>query len=195
VEGSADGEGAIEGEGVADGEGTADGEGSADGEGGVDATYEQLLPIFASAESSGNNTLTLTEIQSVLPGFTQQDLDEADYNGDGQLSVGELLQRVGGGILSHADISGDSIVQLTELLRVIQFYNAGLYACAENAGATEDGFALTVPPSEPACVLHSVDQNGDKVISLSELLRGIQLYNFGGYTWCPDGGTEDGFCG
>ncbi len=195
VEGSADGEGAIEGEGVADGEGTADGEGSADGEGGVDATYEKLLPIFATAESGGNNTLTLAEIQSVLPAFTQQDLNDADYNGDGELSVAELLQRVGGGILTHADTNGDSIVQLTELLRLIQLFNAGQYACAENSGATEDGFALTAPPSEPACVLHSVDQNGDKAISLSELLRGIQLYNLGGYTWCPDGGTEDGFCG
>ncbi len=39
------------------------------------------------------------------------------------------------------------------------------------------------------------DQDGDKVISLSELLRGIQLYNLGGYIWCPGGGTEDGFCG
>jgi hypothetical protein len=157
--------------------------------------YEQLLYDFASAENNGDLTLTLAEIQSQLPAFTQQDLDAADYNGDGELSVAELLQRVGGGILCHADTNGDSIVQLTELLRLIQLYNAGLYACAENAGATEDGFALTAPPSEPACVLHSIDQNGDKVITLSELLRGIQLYNLGGYTWCPGGGTEDGFCG
>ena len=195
TEGTPEGEGAVDGEGVVDGEGTADGEGSSDGEGGDDTTYEQLLQSFVAAESSGNNTLTLAEIQSVLPGFTQQELDDTDYNGDGELSVAELLQSVGGGILSHADTNGDSIVQLTELLRLIQLYNAGLYACAENAGATEDGFALTAPPSEPACVLHSVDQNGDKEISLSELLRGIQLYNLGGYTWCPGQGTEDGFCG
>jgi hypothetical protein len=183
----------VDGEGLT--EGAPEGEGAVDGEGGDDATYEQLLQSFVAAESSGNNTLTLAEIQSVLPGFTQQELDDTDYNGDGELSVAELLQSVGGGILSHADTNGDSIVQLTELLRLIQLYNAGLYACAENAGATEDGFALTAPPSEPACVLHSVDQNGDKEISLSELLRGIQLYNLGGYTWCPGQGTEDGFCG
>ncbi len=178
---------------VSEGEGEGDGEG--EGEGGADATYEQLLQSFATAESSGNNILTLAEIQSVLPGFTQQDLDDADYNGDGELSVAELLQRIGGGILSSADTNGDSIVQLTELLRLIQLYNAGLYACAENAGATEDGFSLSATLNEPACVLHSIDQNRDKVISLSELLRGIQLYNLGGYTWCPTGGTEDGFCG
>ena len=187
AEGEGEGDGAQEGE----GEGPAEGE----GEGGAGSLYEQLLQAFATAESSGNNTLTLAEIQSVLPAFTQQELDDADYNEDGELSVGELLQRVGGGILCHADINGDSIVQLNELLRLIQLYNAGQYHCAENAGASEDGFELIAPPSEPACVLHSVDQNGDKSISLSELLRGIQLYNLGGYTWCPGGGTEDGFCG
>jgi len=179
--------------GVAEGEGEGDGEG--DGEGGDDAIYEQLLPLYATAESSGNNTLTLAEIQSELPGFTQQDLDDADYNGDGELSVGELLQRVGGGILISADTSGDSILQLTELLRLIQLYNGGLYACAENAGATEDGYSLSATLDEPLCVLHSIDQNGDKVITLSELLRGIQLFNLGGYTWCPGTGSEDDFCG
>jgi hypothetical protein len=177
------------------GEGEVEGVAEGEGEGTADTLYEQLLGIFATAESSGNKTLTLAEIQSILPGFTQQDLDDADYNGDGELSVGELLQRAGDGILNSTDTNGDSIVQLNELLRLIQLFNAGQYACAENAGATEDGFALTAPPSEPACVLHSVDQNDDKSISLSELLRGIQLFNFGGYTWCPTGGTEDGFCG
>ncbi len=150
---------------------------------------------FAVADADEDRILSLAEVQTQVPGFTEQDLNEADANGDGKLSVGELLQRVGGGILSHADTNGDFIVQLTELLRLIQLFNAGLYACAENAGATEDGFSLSATLNEPACVLHSVDQNGDKVISLSELLRGIQLYSLGGYTWCPGGGTEDGFCG
>jgi hypothetical protein len=170
-----------------------DGEG--EGEGSADIGYDQLLQAFAAADANDDKLLTLAEIQSVLPGFTQLDLDDADYNGDGELSVAELLQRVGGGILFSADTDGDSIVQLNELLRLIQLFNAGQYACAENAGATEDGFSLSAALNEPACVLHSVDQNGDKVISLSELLRGIQLYNLGGYTWCPTGGTEDGFCG
>jgi len=182
---SSEGEGGTEGE----------GEGVKEGEGSAAAIFEQLLAIYASAESSGNNTLSLAEIQSVLPGFTQQDLDGADYNGDGELSVGELLQRIGGGILISADTNGDAILQLTELLRLIQLYNAGLYACAENAGATEDGFSLSATLNEPNCVLHSIDQDGNKAISLSELLRGIQLYNLGGYTWCPGTGTEDDFCG
>jgi len=182
-----------EGEGLDEGEGEGVKEG--EGEGGADSIFEQLLEIFATAESSGNNTLTLAEIQSVSPGFTQQDLDDADYNGDDELSVGELLQFVGGGILISADTNGDFILQLTEVLRLIQLYNAGAYACAENAGATEDGFSLTAPPSEPNCVLHSIDRDGNKVVTLSELLRGIQLYNLGDYTWCPGTGSEDDFCG
>jgi hypothetical protein len=71
----------------------------------------------------------------------------------------------------------------------------GIRTCAENAGQTEDGFALTAPPNEPNCMLRSIDQDGDKGTSLSELLRGIQRYNFGTYTWCVGGAAEDGFCG
>jgi uncharacterized protein (DUF2141 family) len=74
VEGEGTTEGATEGEGSVDGEGQQEGEtdGEGEGAGSDDETFEQLLQVFATAESSGNKTLTLAEIQSVLPGFIQR---------------------------------------------------------------------------------------------------------------------------
>lgn len=91
---------------------------------------------------------------------------------------------------SHsADRDGNGCINLSELLRVIQFYNAGGLHCD---AATEDGYA----PGDgaTACSPHSSDYNPqDWRISLSELLRLVQIYNGGGYTSCA-GRSEDGFC-
>ena len=81
-------------------------------------------------------------------------------------------------------------ISLSELLRVIQFYNsAGLHCQA----GTEDGFAPS--SGDTSCAAHDSDYNPqDWTISLSELLRVIQFYNSGAYYACPGQGTEDGFC-
>ena len=96
----------------------------------------------------------------------------------------------------------DGIIDLTELLRVIQFYNAprlggnllGEYYCAPG---TEDGY--TADPRESTgqdCAPHASDYNPqDWRINLSELLRIIQFYNSPGFYYCDDADTEgDGFC-
>ena len=91
-----------------------------------------------------------------------------------------------------ADQDADFIIALGELLRVIQFYNAGGLHCAETSGATEDGY-LPGAGLNLSCDPHSTDfapQNWS--INLTELLRLIQFYNIGGYTPCETG--EDGFC-
>jgi hypothetical protein len=87
-----------------------------------------------------------------------------------------------------ADQNGDTLISLSELLRVIQFYNSARYGCGVE---TEDGFA---PEStEESCAAHASDYNPqDWRILLSELLRLIQFYNSGGYHPCEEG--EDGFC-
>jgi len=95
-----------------------------------------------------------------------------------------------------ADQTHNNRIELTELLRVIQFYNSGGFHCAENPGDTEDGF---VPGSglNTACCPHDSDyapSGPDWQIKLTELLRLIQFYNSGGYHYCPADGTEDGFC-
>jgi hypothetical protein len=76
------------------------------------------------------------------------------------------------------------------LLRIIQFYTTGRFHC--EAGS-EDGYAPG--RGTEACRPHDSDYAPrDWRVSLSELLRVIQIYNAGGYTACPEGLSEDGFC-
>lgn len=87
-----------------------------------------------------------------------------------------------------ADPNGDGDISLTELLRVIQFFNVGAFSC--NA-SSEDGYAASA--GDQTCTAHSSDYNPqDWKIQLSELLRLIQIYNSTGYVACAEG--EDGFC-
>ncbi len=89
-----------------------------------------------------------------------------------------------------ADQDNNNVISLSELLRVIQFFNSNGLHC--QAG-TEDGFA---PGSgDQTCAAHDSDYNPqDWLINLSELLRLIQFFNSGGYHACPGEETEDGFC-
>jgi hypothetical protein len=91
-----------------------------------------------------------------------------------------------------ADQDENGSFDLSELLRVIQLYNVGSFHC-DVAG--EDGYAPGLDAAAQACTPHSSDYNPqDWRIDLNELLRAIQFYNTGGYTYCPESGTEDGFC-
>jgi hypothetical protein len=88
-----------------------------------------------------------------------------------------------------ADPSRDYAIDLSELLRGIQLYNALAYHCD---AAAEDGYAPGA--GDQGCAVHTLDYNPqDWRISMSELLRAIQFYNTpGGYAPCDTG--EDGFC-
>jgi formylglycine-generating enzyme required for sulfatase activity len=86
-----------------------------------------------------------------------------------------------------ADTSGDNTIDLSELLRVIQFYNSDRFHCAPES---EDGY--NPGPGDQTCAPHNSDYNPqDWRIELSELLRLIQFYNSGGYHYAY--GTEDDF--
>ena len=105
-----------------------------------------------------------------------------------------ILTEGGERTFHSADIDWDNRIDLSELLRVIQFYNSGGYSCAHPGTPTEDGY-LPGAAGLLNCLFHSGDYNPqDWVLSLSELLRIIQFYNIGGYHHCPELGTEDGFC-
>jgi hypothetical protein len=92
--------------------------------------------------------------------------------------------------LHSADQNGDHLISLTELLRVIQFFNSGGYACANPPSSTEDGYLPG--PGDTACAPHDSDYAPQNfAINLSELLRLVQFFNSEGYS--EGCGTEDGF--
>lgn len=110
------------------------------------------------------------------------------------IDLGPIAEGEGEGenaISQSGDLDRNNTFSLSELLRLIQLYNLGGLHC--EAG-TEDGFAPGAT-GDTACAPHTTDYNPqDWSISLSELLRAIQFYNAGGFFWCPNAGTEDGFC-
>lgn len=91
-------------------------------------------------------------------------------------------------VYHSADQNHDWKISLTEVLRVIQLYNSGGYYCSCN---TEDSYSVT--GNNRTCSPHSSDYYGspDWKIQLYEILRLIQIYNYGSYH--PSTGTEDGF--
>ena len=97
------------------------------------------------------------------------------------------------GVPPHsADQDKNFHIALSELLRVIQFYNAGGLHCAPSGETTEDGYAPGVDPTHQECVLHDSDYDTEHwSISLAELLRLIQFFNSGSYI--AECGSEDHF--
>jgi hypothetical protein len=95
--------------------------------------------------------------------------------------------------IQTGDLDRDGIMSLSELLRIIQLYNLLGYHCADNFTDTVDGFVPS-PGANLACTPHTIDYNVQNwIIELPELLRAVQFFNVGGYTYCPGVG-EDNFC-
>lgn len=88
------------------------------------------------------------------------------------------------------DTDANGKISLSELLRVIQFFNSDGFYC--QAG-TEDGYSPG--PGDISCPGHDSDYNPRNWrISRSELLRAIQFFNSNGYHRCAAENPEDGFC-
>ena len=86
------------------------------------------------------------------------------------------------------DSNWDGAVCLSELLRVVQFYNSEGYHWA--AETTEDSYAPG--PGDTAAVPHDSDYAPQNwAIELTELMRFVQFFNSGGYHTAED--SEDGF--
>jgi hypothetical protein len=110
-------------------------------------------------------------------------------------------------LIHTADLDRNGRIALLELTRVIELYNTrngttrtGCYSVATTS--TEDGFAADSARASAAVVTlpryHSADSNRDGRISLTELTRVIELYNYRSGTtrtgqYKPQTGTEDGF--
>ncbi len=162
-ESTEEGEGVIEGEGFAEGEGAIEGEGLAEGEG---APEGEGLPDEGEMEGiapEGEGLPDEGEMEGIAP------------EGEGLPEEGEME-----GIAPEGEglIEGEGLWE-GEGEGVPEGQAEGLL---EGEGLGE---------GEGEIIHHTADQNGDNRISLSELLRIIQLYNSDGYH-C-DAGTEDGF--
>ncbi len=145
--------------------------------------HRMLLPGTYALEVSapGYVARTITGVAVVSGSFTRRDIT---LTGDGSHPASRHT----------ADTSGNHQISLSELLRGIQLYQSYPersqgYHCdpgTEDDYGTGDGNRWSFPP-------HSSDYApADWQISLSELLRLLQLYNSPGYHACDEG--EDGFC-
>jgi hypothetical protein len=105
-----------------------------------------------------------------------------------------------------ADTDRNYRISLLELTRVIELYNTRFgtvrTGCYNVQDGTEDGFATEPNRASTATVVlskyHSADPNRDAKLSLLELTRVIELYNYRVGTlrtgqYHVQAGTEDGF--
>lgn len=115
------------------------------------------------------------------------------FSGNNQVTLRMGSEGGGAGAFIHSgDANVNARIELTELLRVIQLYNS---ASGFSCGGGEDGFQLG-PSGGFGCPPHAADYEGVNPnwrISLSELLRVVQIYNVGAYFPCGNL-SEDGFC-
>jgi len=147
----------------------------------------QLWGIIITGSGTGVNKL----IGVTYLGADQQEwinsirLAQLDLEGEGE---GE-----GEAAIHSADQNGDGQLSLSELLRVVQIYNSIGYHCTDEVEPTEDGFLPGVDLGNQTCAPHASDYAPqDWSVSLSELLRAIQFFNTGAYHACPE--AEDGYC-
>ena len=154
-----------------------------------------LANEVSAADPGGPGEVDFERASTLIPALDLDTYEAWDTNEDGMLSRRELIVGAGGGdALQTGDQDADLKIDLSELLRVIQFFNSGGYHCAASITATEDGY-FAGPGGALDCFPHNSDYNPqDWLIDLSELLRVIQFYNSLGYHFCPDLLTEDGFC-
>ncbi len=139
------------------------------------------IVVQATTTLSNNSQIPIT-------GVTADGADDKALSKDITINLGKIIVKNNNNYHS-ADTSKDWSISLTEVLRVVQLYNARQYHCQ---GGTEDGYA----PFEGSknCPPHKSDYNPQNWrISLNELLRIIQFFNFPGGSYHPDPNGEDGY--
>ncbi|MBI1318892.1 MAG: hypothetical protein GC168_08070 [Candidatus Hydrogenedens sp.] len=192
-----DGEGSVEGEGSSegtaggevsvDGEGSAGGEVTLEGEGGHEAENSNEGEVN-EGEPEGSAGGEVSEGEGAPEGTAEAESTEGE--GGGEPAEGEETAEGEGETPGHsADTNHDGRIDLAELLRCIQLYN---FREGFHCTAGEDGFGLG-DGDRQGCGFHSLDFMEPRwIITLSELLRGVQLYNLGEIEKC--GTSEDGYC-
>lgn len=219
-EGSVEGspEGTPEGtpEGVVEGEGTPEGtpEGSPEGipEGVIEGTPEGQPEgtIEGTQEGEGITEGTAEGIEEGnvegQPEGTAEGTPEGIVEGSSEGTIEGTPEGIGEGSIEgveegepipphhSADTNQNWKIDLSELLRVIQFFNSWGYHCATEP--IEDGYIPGYNLDLTGCRPHTSDYSPqDWKIDLTELLRLIQIFNIGGYSRdCGNSPSEDGFC-
>ncbi|MCX8064482.1 MAG: PhoPQ-activated protein PqaA family protein [Candidatus Hydrogenedentes bacterium] len=212
TEGVVEGEGTTEGitEGVAEGttEGEGIAEGTPEGEGSIEGITEGTLEGEGVSEGTTEGTIEEGVSEGIAEGTSEgegvvegtiEGTEEGEGTPEGEGVIEGSVEGEGsteGEPLPpyhSADTNKDNQINLSELLRVIQFFNSYGYYCADSPHFSEDGYIPGIGTNH-SCRHHASDTNKDWEISLSELLRLIQFFNSGGYYPCPDQNTEDGYC-
>lgn len=164
------------------GELPTEGEGVSEGEGIPEGVVEGELEGVIEGELEG---VIEGEIEGVVEGQVEGVVEgeiEGTIEGEGEIIT-----------IHSADTNGDSKINLSELLRVIQFFNMQGYHCALPGEESEDGY-IPGYDGDKSCRPHASDYNPQNwKIELTELLRLIQFFNMNGYYPCPGIG-EDNFC-
>jgi len=159
-----------EGEVPVEGEGAAEGEGASEGEGSVEGSTEGELE--GAPEGEGGE-------------------EEGSVEGEGE-GEGEGGTEGEAPVFHTLDGNQSGVFDLVELLRAIQFYNAGAFGC--DALNEEDGYGVGGGVTTE-CARHDADYIEPQwVLGLSELLRQVQIFNTGGYYACAGVGETDGYC-
>lgn len=151
--------------------------------------YQVLLAQFDALDANGDGLLSLDEARSAMPAFPEPLFAALDRAGAGGLSKRALRAATTHGPVHGVDRNRTGQIELDELLRVVQLFNAGEFHCDPDS---EDGYATG--PGPRGCLRHPADAALDWRVSLGELLRIVQFFNLGGYRFCPDEDSEDGYC-
>jgi hypothetical protein len=174
----------------------------------VSGAASTVLTFTAQSSDPGVVTVSLDQSNLVIApaaaGSATITVTATDTNGNtasGTIAVAVMPH------FHSADTDGDGRISLVELTRVIELYNTrnatvrtGCYAVA--ATTSEDGFAAEPTRAASATVTlakyHSADSNQDGKVSLAELTRVIELYNYRSGTvrtgqYHVLAGSEDGF--
>ncbi|MBI1320705.1 MAG: hypothetical protein GC168_17410 [Candidatus Hydrogenedens sp.] len=147
------------------------------------AYMDSLHGIVAHSSGRDGGAVGKTWVLRII-GLEGEEVLEGELEGQRE---GQTEGEGGIGIVHTLDQDGSGSINISELLRGLQLYNANGYHCQNN---TEDGYAPGA--GDQACPPHNSDYDPqDWFISLSELLRMVQYFHCDRYRASATG--EDGF--
>lgn len=140
-----------------------------------------ILPLVSYEDIDGDNLSNYEEY-----------LLTVSYGGNKTIYIKNLFNPIPVPEFQSTDTNRNYKIELSELLRIIQFFNSSGFHCEEG---TEDGYAPGYEGFDNfSCPFHTADYYPPNWhISLEEVLRAIQFFNSAGYYRCPFM-AEDHYC-